>query len=132
VRLWPEFRKKLDRRTAQRSKADVGDYDMTVQRTNVGHQTRYAMQDGAARRCILTFDKGEDGGGPAVWKILLPGPAGTEDLYGVHEFLKPDAAQLTAWLTPIVGPDAAAELAMAVDAEPPPGGSWQPAHPPGR
>jgi hypothetical protein len=98
---------------------------MTVERTNIRRQTRYAMRDGAALRCILIFDKGEDGSGPAVWKILLPGSAGTKDLYGVHEFLRPDAGQLTAWLTPIVGPDAAAELAMAVEAEPPPGGDWQ-------
>jgi hypothetical protein len=98
---------------------------MTVERTNVRRQTRYALRDGTTLRCILTFDKGEDGGGPAVWKILLPGPAGTEDLYGVHEFLKPDAAQLTAWLTPIAGREAAAELAMAVDAKPPPGGGRQ-------
>jgi hypothetical protein len=83
------------------------------------------MRDGAALRCILTFDKGEDGSGPAAWKILLPGPAGTEDLYGSHEFLRPDAAQLTAWLTSVVGADAAAELATAVDTDPPPGSAWQ-------
>jgi hypothetical protein len=98
---------------------------MTVERTHLSYQTRYAMHDGTALRCVLVFDKGEDGSGPAVWKILLPGPTGTEDLYGVHEFLKPDAAQLRFWLTPIVGPDAAAELATAVDAQPPPDGDWQ-------
>ena len=33
----------------------------------------------------------------AIWKILLPGPDGTEDLYGTHMFADPDAAQLQAW-----------------------------------
>jgi hypothetical protein len=47
---------------------------MTVERIHTGHQTRYAMRDGAALRCILAF---------------------------------------------------AAELAMAVDAKPPPDGNWQ-------
>jgi hypothetical protein len=96
---------------------------MTVAGTHISHQTRYAMRDGAALRCILALDQGEDGTGPA--EILLPGPTGTEDLYGVREFLKPDAALLRARLTPIVCPDAAAELVMAVDAKPPPDGGWQ-------
>jgi hypothetical protein len=30
-------------------------------------------------------------GGPAVWKILLPGPTGTEDLYGTQQTPAPDA-----------------------------------------
>jgi len=74
---------------------------------------------------MLTFDTGQDGGGPAVWKVLLPGPTGTEDLYGTQEFARPDAEQLTAWLAPIVGRDAATELAIAVDADPPHSASWQ-------
>ncbi len=98
---------------------------MAVERSHVDHETRYVVRDGTALRCVLAFDTGEGGGGPAVWKILLPGPAGTEDLYGLHEFLRPDAAQLSAWLTPIVGPDAAAELATAVDADPPHAAGWQ-------
>jgi len=98
---------------------------MTVERSHINHETRYLMRDGTAERCVLAFDTGEEGEGPAVWKILLPGPAGTEDPYGLHEFLRPDAAQLTAWLTPIVGPDATAELAKAVDANPPHGAGWQ-------
>jgi hypothetical protein len=68
---------------------------------------------------------GPDGSGPAVWKILVAGPAGIEDRYGAREFLRADAAQITAWLEPIVGPDAATELATAVDAEPPHSAAWQ-------
>jgi hypothetical protein len=98
---------------------------MTVERTYVAHQTRYALRDGEALRCVLAFDTGPDGGGPAEWKILLAGPAGNEDRYGSHEFLRPDAAQLIAWLAPIVGPDAATELATAVDADPPHSAAWQ-------
>jgi hypothetical protein len=98
---------------------------MTVERSHIGHLTRYTVRDGAAVRCDLAFDTGEGGTGPAEWKILLPGPAGDEELYGVHRFMRPDAAQLTNWLTPIVGLDAAAELAEAVDADPPDDADWE-------
>jgi hypothetical protein len=98
---------------------------MTVERTYIAHQTRYALRDGARLRCVLTFDTGPDDRGPAVWKILVAGPAGIEDRYGAHEFLRADAAQITAWLAPIVGPDAATELATAVDADPPHSAAWQ-------
>jgi hypothetical protein len=98
---------------------------VTVERAHIDHLTRYTVRDGAALRCDLVFDTGEAGIGPAEWKILLPGPEGTEQLYGVHRFMRPDAAQLTNWLTPIVGPDAAAELAEAVDANPPHDADWQ-------
>jgi hypothetical protein len=87
---------------------------MTIERTHLAHETRYVLRDGTDRRCILAFDTGPDGAGPAVWKILLPGPTDTEDLYGTQEFARPDAARLTAWLAPTVGRDAASELAMAV------------------
>ncbi len=63
---------------------------------------------------------------PAIWKILLPSPNGTEDLYGTQQFASPDAARLQDWLTPIVGSDHAAELADAVEAEPPPPAAWSP------
>ena len=46
-------------------------------------------------------------------------------MYGTREFARPDAAQLTAWLAPIVGRDAATELAAAVDADPPHATDWQ-------
>lgn len=101
---------------------------MTVNRTHDGHATRYEMPDGAGLR-ILSFDTGEEGNGPAAWKIMLPGLEGTEDLYSVREFPKPDAAQLTTWLTHFVGQDAATELAKAVAANPPPAADWQ--HPAG-
>ncbi len=58
-----------------------------------------------------------------MWKILLPSSPGAEDLYGTHSGLELDAARLAAWLTPIVGADAAAELARAVDADPPHSGA---------
>jgi hypothetical protein len=98
---------------------------MTVERTHMTHETRYELRERGALRCVLAFDTGTDGKGPAVWEILLPGPTGTEDVYGTQEFARPDAAQLTAWLTPIVGRDAATELAAAVDADPPHATDWQ-------
>jgi hypothetical protein len=97
---------------------------MTVQRTQVGHQTRYTLEDGDVVSCVLTY--GDFELAPAVWKALLPGPGGTEDLYGTQRFLTPDKAQLTDWLTPIVGGEHAAELADAVDAEPPKTSGWSP------
>jgi hypothetical protein len=67
-----------------------------VERTFAG--TRAGMRSATA----LTF------GGPTreqpIWKILLPGPDGTEDLYATQRFLRPDAEQLRAWLAPVVGP----------------------------
>jgi hypothetical protein len=98
---------------------------MTVDRTFIGHETRYTLRDGADVRCVLAFDAGQDGSEPAAWKILLPSPIGAEDLYGTHSGPEPDAARLTAWLTPIVGSDAAAELARAVDADPPHAAAWR-------
>lgn len=92
---------------------------MTVERTHIGHETRYTMRDGHAVRAILVFDTGEDGRGPAAWKILLPGPHEAEDLYGTREALWRDRGQIEAWLMPIVGSGTAAELAAAVDANPP-------------
>jgi hypothetical protein len=96
---------------------------MTVERTYAGHVTRYELRDGAALVCVLTFGGPE--GEPAVWKILLPGPGGTEDLYGTERFLTPDAHHLRAWLTPIVGAGNAAKLTAAVDAEPPLTSAWE-------
>ncbi len=98
---------------------------MKIERSHIGHETRYVARDGDALRCVLAFDTGEEGSGPAAWKILLPSAAGTEDLYGSHNWLEPDAARLTAWLAPIVGADAAAELGAAVDADPPHAAAWR-------
>jgi hypothetical protein len=95
---------------------------MSVERTHAGHQTRYELRDHDRLSCALTYTA--DPGEPAIWKILLPGPGGTEDLYGTQRFPAPSAAQLTAWLRPIVGPDRAAQLAAAVDTSPPPPAGW--------
>jgi hypothetical protein len=97
---------------------------MTVERTYTGHQARYELRDQDGLSCVLTYTAAPDE--PATWKILLPGPGGTEDLYGTHRLPDPDAERLEAWLSPIVGGDRAAELARAVDAAPPLSASWKP------
>jgi hypothetical protein len=102
-----------------------GGYDMTVERTHITHETRYVLRNGAALRCVLAFDWAGRRWSRGV-EILLPGPGGTEDLYGTQEFPRPDAAQPTAWLTPTVGRDAASELAMADNADPPHAADYQP------
>ena len=96
---------------------------MTVERTHADHQTRYALDEGAGLSCVLTYTAVADE--PATWKILLPGPGGTEDLYGTQRIATPDAGRLRAWLTPVIGADRAAELAAAVDAAPPPTANWR-------
>jgi hypothetical protein len=97
---------------------------MTVERTHdMNHQTRYELHGDAGLACILTYTAEPDE--PATWKILLPGPGGTEDLYGTQRIPAPDAGRLQAWLTPIIGSDQAAELAAAVDAAPPPAAAWK-------
>lgn len=53
---------------------------MSVERTHAGHQTRYELRDEAE----LTYTADPDE--PATWKILLPAPDGTEDLYGTQRF----------------------------------------------
>ncbi len=96
---------------------------MTVDRTHMNHQTRYELHDDTGLACVLTYTAEPDE--PAIWKILLPGPGGTEDLYGTQQIPAPDAGQLRAWLTPIIGSDRAAQLAGAVDAAPPPTAAWR-------
>src|SRR5271165_486578 len=95
---------------------------MTVERSYYGDQTTYTLRHVAAESCALIFDASGDA--QAAWKILLPGPGGRNDLYGTQRFTAPDAAQLRGWLASIVGPDQAAELAEAVDAQPPHQASW--------
>jgi hypothetical protein len=97
---------------------------MSVERTQRGHQIRYELRHDAALVGVLIYGQPEIE--PAAWKILLPGPGGTEDLYGTEKFRAPDAPQLKAWLTPIVGAGAAAELSDAVDAQPPRTSGWEP------
>jgi hypothetical protein len=102
---------------------------MTVERTHADHQTRYALDAGAGLSCVLIYTADPDE--PATWKILLPGPGGTEDLYGTQRIAAPDAGRLRAWLTPVIGVDRAAELADAVEAAPPPTAGWKPRDRPG-
>jgi len=61
---------------------------MSVERTQVGQQVRYELRHGAALVGVLIFGQPEIE--PAAWKILLPGPGGTEDLYGTERFRAPD------------------------------------------
>jgi hypothetical protein len=96
---------------------------MTVDRTLADHQTRYELHDDAGVSSTLTFTA--EPGEPATWKILLPGPDGTEDLYGTERFLDPDAERLQSWLSPLIGNDRATEFADAVDAAPPPEAAWK-------
>jgi hypothetical protein len=94
---------------------------MTVDRIHaMSRQARYALRNDVGLACVLIYTA--EPGEPAVWKILLPGPGGTEDLYGTRQTPTPDAHWLRAWLTPIIGRDRAAELSAAVDAAPPPAG----------
>jgi hypothetical protein len=97
---------------------------MSIERTYAGHQTRYELRHQGGLSCVLIYTAERDA--IAVWKILLPGPGGIEDLYGTRQLPDPDSAQIRAWLTPIVGADHAAELASAVDSAPPPPATWQP------
>lgn len=99
---------------------------MSVERTQRGHQIRYELRHGATEVGVLIYGQPEIE--PAAWKILLPEPDGTEDLYAAEQFRAPDAAQLQAWLTPIVGAGPAAELSDAVDADPPLTSGWVPRH----
>jgi hypothetical protein len=95
---------------------------MNVERTHGDYQTRYELRDEGKLSCALVFTAEPEE--PATWKILLPGPDGTENLYGTERFADPDAAQLQAWLSPLIGSDRASDLAEAVDANPPENASW--------
>jgi hypothetical protein len=96
---------------------------MATERAQVGHQTTYSLRDNGVLTCMLTY--GEPDTAMAIWKILMPGAHGTNDLYSTERFRQPDAAQLRTWLTPVVGQQRADELAQAVDAEPPLTAGWQ-------
>jgi hypothetical protein len=96
---------------------------MAVKRTSANHQTTYELRDDSGLSCVLTYTADPDE--PATWKILMPGPGGTDDLFGTRQFLSPDHAQLQSWLSPVIGEERAAELADAVDAEPPPPSAWR-------
>jgi hypothetical protein len=90
---------------------------MTVDRTQMGYQTRYTLRDGAALSCTLTFGADETSA-PTEWNIVLPGTGGSHR-HVVRRFAAPVAVRLRAWLAPIIGPDRATELAAAVGALPP-------------
>jgi hypothetical protein len=97
---------------------------MTVDRTHdLARQTRYVLKGDSGLACVLTYTAAPDE--PAIWKVLRPGPGGTEDLYSTRRVAAPDARWLQAWLTPVVGAGQAAELAEAVDAAPPPAAYWR-------
>jgi hypothetical protein len=96
---------------------------MSVERSHVGHQTRYEIRENSGLQCAVTYTA--EPGSPAIWKIFLPGPGATEDLYATHQFTNPDAAQLKAWLGTVLDSDRAAELTDAVDAAPPPAAAWR-------
>ena len=88
----------------------------------MNHQTRYELHDDAGLACILTYTAEPDE--PAAWKILLPGPGGTEDLYASSgDPNRTPAGSRPA--EPIIGSDRAAELTAAVDAAPPPAAAWK-------
>lgn len=95
---------------------------MTVERTQADHQTRYELYDQGELRSVLTYTA--DPNEPATWKILLPGPGGTENLYSAERFPSPDAAQLEAWLTPLLGSSHASQFSQAVNTDPPPPANW--------
>jgi glycosyltransferase A (GT-A) superfamily protein (DUF2064 family) len=95
---------------------------VTTERSQVGQQTRYSLRDNGILVCMLTF--GEPDSPMAIWKILKPSSHGTNDLYGTERYLAPAADRLRTWLAPIVGDEHAAELAQAVDADPPPTAAW--------
>ena len=90
---------------------------MTVDRTQVGYQTRYMLRDRATLSCMLTFGAADSA--PAEWTILLESTATTSHRHVMHRFAAPVAVRLRAWLAPIIGPDRATELAAAVRARPP-------------
>jgi hypothetical protein len=96
---------------------------VAVQRTFANHQTTYELRDDSGLSCVLTYTAAPDE--PATWKILMPGPDGTEDLFGARQFPNPDSAQLQSWLSAVIGAERAAELADAVDAAPPPPSAWR-------
>jgi hypothetical protein len=98
---------------------------MTVDRTQLGRKTTYALRDGGKLACVLTYGAVESDPEPEGWKILLPGPGDTEDLYGAEQFSTPGPSVIRGWLAPIVGDDRAAELTAAVDADPPRTSGWR-------
>jgi hypothetical protein len=96
---------------------------MSVQRMQIGHETRFILSSRSGPRWVLEY--GEIELVPAVWKILRVEPEGREDLLATERFLTPDEQTVRQWLTPITGPTEAAELATAARAEPPKTSNWR-------
>jgi hypothetical protein len=68
---------------------------MTVERTQLGHQTRYVLRDGDVLSCVLTFGTAEMT--PPAWKILLPGPGGTDRAAGLADAVNADPPLTSNW-----------------------------------
>jgi hypothetical protein len=90
---------------------------MTVDRTQLGCQTRYTLNDRAGLPVTLTFGAGD--GALAEWEILLPAAGDSSRPDVTRRFVAPVAVRLRAWLAPLIGPGQAAELADAVVNRPP-------------
>jgi len=90
---------------------------MTVERTHAGHQTRYELRGDSGLACVVTYTADPDE--PAVWKVLLPGPGGTEDLYGAQRFPDPGPAQLSAAVQrPAPQPEQGVETGRVAEGDP--------------
>jgi hypothetical protein len=96
---------------------------VSVERSQVGHQTRFLLPAGTTGGWLLTYGSVELV--PAVWKILTVQPDGYLDLYATQALAAPDEEALRQWLSRVTGPDDAAELAAAVAADPPRGSAWK-------
>jgi hypothetical protein len=106
---------------------------VSVERAQVGHQTRFLLRAGTTGDWLLTYGSVELD--PSVWKVLTVQPDGRMDLYATRTLPAPDEETLRQWLASVTGPDAAARLAAAVAAEPPHSSGWDspaPSEPPGR
>jgi hypothetical protein len=109
---------------SSRSAHPLEETRMTVTKSVVDHGVMYELRDDGGRCCVLAYTADPDE--PSVWKILLDAPGDTLDLYGTEQFPDPDATQIEAWLSPFIGDAHAAELAAAVDADPPQSAAWKP------
>jgi hypothetical protein len=97
---------------------------MTVDRTQMGCQTRYTMDDRAGLPVTLTL--GAADGAASEWQIRLPATGKSSHPDVMHRFTAPVTVRLRAWLVPIIGTARAAELSAAVGAQPPRQRGWQP------
>jgi hypothetical protein len=101
---------------------------VSVQRTQIGHETRFALTGSSDPGWVLVYGAAELV--PSGWKILMVGSTGSADLLATARFVAPDEQTIRRWLTPITGPDQAAELARAADKAPPRTSHWVAEPPP--